>query len=62
MSDQPVPTDELKRLMEADKVRRVNAVRVAIQTTLEEHGCELQAQPQIVDGRIVAQIVIVPVG
>lgn len=60
MSDLPLPADELRRLIEADKQRRVQAVQAAIQAALNEHGCELQAAPQIVDGRIVAQIVIVP--
>lgn len=58
MSDLPLPADELKRLLEADKQRRVQAVQAAIQAALTEHGCELQALPQIVDGRIVAAIVI----
>lgn len=56
MSD--LPADELKRLLEADKQRRVQAVQAAIQAALEEHSCQLQALPQIVEGRIVATIVI----
>ena len=47
-------------LVEADRQRRVQAVRAAIHAALNEHKCEIQAMPQIVDGRIVAQIVIVP--
>lgn len=58
MSD--LPADELSRLMKAAEGRRVQAVQAAIQAALEEHGCELLGQPQIVEGRIVALIVIVP--
>jgi hypothetical protein len=60
MSDSPLPADELRRLVEADGQRRVQAVQAMIQTALNEHNCELQAVPHIVDGRIVAHIVIVP--
>ena len=60
MSDAPLPADELRRLLEADKQRRAQAAKEAIQAALNEHGCELQAAPQIVDGRIVAVIEIFP--
>lgn len=56
----PIPADELRRLLEADRQRRVQAVQAAIQAALNEHNCELQATPQIVDGRIVATILIAP--
>jgi len=60
MSDkQPLPAAELMALLEADRQRRVQAVQAAIQAALSEYGCDLQSVPQIVDGRIVAQIAIV---
>ena len=61
MSDLPLPADELKRLLEADRQRRMQAVQAAIAAALTEHGCELRAAPLILeDGRIGANIVIVP--
>lgn len=62
MSELPLPAEELKRLLEADRQRRIQAVQAAIQAALNEHRCELQAAPQIVDGRIVAVIQIVVMG
>lgn len=60
-SDLPLPAEELKRLLEADKQRRLKAVQAAIQAALVEHTCELRAVPAILeDGRIGANIVIVP--
>lgn len=46
-------------LVAADQKRRAEAAGAAIQAALDEHGCDLVAVPQIVDGRIVAVVQVV---
>ena len=56
--------DELKvaqAAILADQKRRTEAAKVAVEAALAEHRCQIIAVPQIVDGRIVAQVQIVPV-
>lgn len=60
MSDAPMDATEARRLVDADKQRRVNAAAQAVQDALREHECDLIALPQIAaDGRIVAVVQIV---
>lgn len=60
MSDNmPFDIDRIEAVLEADRQRRIALVRTAVETALHEQRCELVAQPQIVDGRIVAAITIV---
>ena len=57
MSD--VTKEQARALLEADTKARIQAAAEAIQAVLQEHECDLVAVPQIVDGRIVAQVQIV---
>ena len=57
MSETMTPT-EAAALVEQDKQRRVQAAAEAVQAALREHECDLIAQPQIVDGRVVAVVQI----
>jgi hypothetical protein len=53
-------TNELNKLIIADRQRRVETTQAGIQAVLNTQNCQLQARPQIVDGLIVAMIQIVP--
>ena len=50
---------EAAALVEADKQRRVKLAAEAVAAVLAEHGCDLVAVPQIVDGRVVAVVQLV---
>ena len=59
MGENGMTPAEAAVLIEADKQARMKAAAEAIQAVLSEHKCDLVAVPQIVDGRIVAQVQIV---
>ncbi len=50
---------EAAALVEADKRKRAEACGEAVAAVLREHGCDLVAVPQIVEGRIVALVQVV---
>lgn len=55
-----ITPDQAWRAIEAERQARIQACAMAIQAVLNQHGCDLQAVPQITpDGRIVAQVAIV---
>jgi len=58
MSEPNMTPTEAAALVEQDKQRRVKLAAEAVQAALQEHQCDLVALPQLVDGRIVAEVQI----
>ena len=50
---------EAAALVAADQQKRAQACGEAVAAVLREHGCDLVAVPQIVEGRIVAVVKVV---
>lgn len=57
--DTNLTPETARQLLEQDKTQRARAAAEDVQRVLAEHGCDLIAVPQIVDGRIVAVVQIV---
>ena len=59
MTDKKLSTEELKQLLEQDKMERQESCRSEIEAILKKHNCKLVALPKYaIDGRTIAEVQI----
>ena len=52
--------EEARRVLAEERAARLKACWADVQEVLDRHGCQIQAVPIIVNGRIESQIQVVP--